>query len=116
MLTHKSIQANISAAAGLLAEGKADDKTRFLSLLPLSHAYEHTAGLHLPLSMGANVWFCNSPERFAQDLQEVQPINQEIILKFRYDYKFLRELPNDIQEIHKIIYYNYIYQELIINI
>ena len=73
MLTHKSIQANISAAADLLAEGKADEKTRFLSLLPLSHAYEHTAGLHLPLSMGANVWFCNSPERFAQDLQEVKP-------------------------------------------
>ena len=73
MLTHKSIQANISAAADLLAEGKATHKTRFLSLLPLSHAYEHTAGLHLPLSMGANVWFCNSPERFAQDLQEVKP-------------------------------------------
>ena len=73
MLTHKSIQANISAAADLLAEGKADDKARFLSLLPLSHAYEHTAGLHLPLSMGANVWFCNSTERFAQDLQEVKP-------------------------------------------
>ena len=73
MLTHKSIQANISAAADLLAEGSAGDKTRFLSLLPLSHAYEHTAGLHLPLSMGANVWFCNSPERFAQDLQDVKP-------------------------------------------
>ncbi len=73
MLTHKSIQANISAAADLLAEGKANNNTRFLSLLPLSHAYEHTAGLHLPLSMGANVWFCNSPERFAQDLQEVKP-------------------------------------------
>jgi len=73
MLTHKSIQANISAAADLLAEGSAGDKTRFLSLLPLSHAYEHTVGLHLPLSMGANVWFCDSPERFAQDLQDVKP-------------------------------------------
>ena len=73
MLSHKSIQANISAAADLLAEGNVEKKTRFLSLLPLSHAYEHTAGLPLPLSMGANVWFCNSPERFAQDLQEVRP-------------------------------------------
>ena len=73
MLTHKSIQANISAAADLLAQGKADKNARFLSLLPLSHSYEHTAGLHLPLSIGGNVWFCNSPERFAQDLQEVKP-------------------------------------------
>ncbi len=73
MLTHKSIQANISAASELIDEGGALNNARFLSLLPLSHSYEHTAGLHFPLSIGANVWFCSSPERFAQDLQEVKP-------------------------------------------
>ncbi len=73
MLTHKSMQANISAASELIDEGGALNNARFLSLLPLSHSYEHTAGLHFPLSIGANVWFCSSPERFAQDLQEVKP-------------------------------------------
>ena len=73
MLTHKSIQANISGASELLDEGNSLNNARFLSLLPLSHSYEHTVGLHLPLSIGANVWFCSSPERFAQDLQEVKP-------------------------------------------
>ena len=69
MLTHKSIQANIMAASELLDEGNSLNDARFLSLLPLSHSYEHTVGLHLPLSIGANVWFCSNPERFAQDLQ-----------------------------------------------
>lgn len=73
MLTHKSVQANIMAASELLDEGNSLNDARFLSLLPLSHSYEHTVGLHLPLSIGANVWFCSNPERFAQDLQEVQP-------------------------------------------
>ena len=73
MLTHKSIQANIRGASELLDEGNSLNNARFLSLLPLSHSYEHTVGLHLPLSIGANVWFCSSPERFAQDLQEVKP-------------------------------------------
>ena len=48
MLTHQSIQANIDAAIDLLAEGNVAENQRFLSLLPLSHSYEHTAGLHLP--------------------------------------------------------------------
>ena len=73
MLTHKSIQANIRGASELLDEGNSLNNARFLSLLPLSHSYEHTVGLHLPLSIGANVWFCSSPERFAQELQEVKP-------------------------------------------
>ena len=44
MLTHKSIQANIIAASELLDEGNSLNNARFLSLLPLSHSYEHTVG------------------------------------------------------------------------
>ena len=73
MLTHKSIQSNIDAAAELLDEGQAKENARFLSLLPLSHSYEHTAGMHLPFQMGSEVWYCESPDQIALNLTEVQP-------------------------------------------
>ena len=73
MLTHRSIQSNIDAAAELLDEGDAKKNARFLSLLPLSHSYEHTAGMHLPFQMGSEVWYCESPDQIALNLTEVQP-------------------------------------------
>ena len=73
MLTHRSIQSNIDAAAELLDEGDAKEDAVFLSLLPLSHSYEHTAGMHLPFQMGSQVWYCESADQIALNLQEVQP-------------------------------------------
>lgn len=73
MLTHRSIQSNIDAAGELLSEGQAKKDARFLSLLPLSHSYEHTAGMHLPFQMGSEVWYCESPDQIALNLTEVQP-------------------------------------------
>ena len=73
MLTHRSIQANIKAAIGLLAEGHVVENQRFLSLLPLSHSYEHTAGMHLPFQIMAEVWYCESTDQIANNLIEVSP-------------------------------------------
>ena len=73
MLTHRSIQANITAAQELLDEGKVASGQRFLSLLPLSHSYEHTAGMHLPFQSNSEVWFCESTEQIATNLVEVSP-------------------------------------------
>ena len=73
MLTHRSIQANITAAIGLLAEGRVLEGQRFLSLLPLSHSYEHTAGMHLPFQIMAEVWYCESTDQIANNLIEVSP-------------------------------------------
>jgi len=73
MLTHRSIQSNVDAAGELLEEGAASKDARFLSLLPLSHSYEHTAGMHLPFQMGSEVWYCESPDQIALNLTEVQP-------------------------------------------
>lgn len=73
MLTHKSIQANITSAIELLAEGNAAEDQRFLSLLPLSHSYEHTAGMHLPFQSRSEVWYCESADQIANNLQEVSP-------------------------------------------
>ena len=73
MLTHRSIQSNITAAMELLAEGGATDEARFLSLLPLSHSYEHTAGMYLPFQIGAEVWYCEGADKIAANLEEVGP-------------------------------------------
>jgi len=73
MLTHRSIQANIDAAITLLGEANAASDQRFLSLLPLSHSYEHTAGLHLPLQTASEVWYCESAEQIVANLLEVSP-------------------------------------------
>ena len=73
MLTHRSIQANITAALELLEEGNVTKNQRFLSLLPLSHSYEHTAGMHLPFQMMAEVWYCESTDQIANNLIEVSP-------------------------------------------
>ena len=73
LLTHKSIQANIDAAYCLLAEGGAEQGAVFLSLLPLSHAYEHTAGLHLPVQIAAEVWYCEGRDKISANLAEVRP-------------------------------------------
>jgi len=73
MLTHRSIQANIKAAVELLAEGNVLENQRFLSLLPLSHSYEHTAGMHLPFQIMAEVWYCESTDQIANNLIEVSP-------------------------------------------
>ena len=73
MLTHRSIQANITAAVELLREGDVVENQRFLSLLPLSHSYEHTAGMHLPFQIKAEVWYCESTDQIANNLVEVSP-------------------------------------------
>ena len=73
LLTHKSIQANIDAAYILLAEGAVQHDAVFLSILPLSHSYEHTAGLHLPIQIAAEVWYCEGRDKIAANLTEVKP-------------------------------------------
>lgn len=49
---------------------------RFLSVLPLSHTYENTLGLVLPVTHGASVWYLRKPPTapvLLPALQEVKP-------------------------------------------
>jgi long-chain acyl-CoA synthetase len=72
MLSHGSILANIKGAYKLLVDvGLGND--RFLSFLPLSHSYEHTAGQFLPISIGAEIWYAESVERLVDNMAEAQP-------------------------------------------
>jgi long-chain acyl-CoA synthetase len=73
MLTHRSIQANIDGVINLLEEDDVAAGQRFLSFLPLSHSYEHTAGLHLPIQMESEIYYCVSADKIVNDLAEVRP-------------------------------------------
>ena len=45
----------------------------FLSFLPLSHAYEHTAGQFLPMAVGAQIYYADGLEALASNFVEVRP-------------------------------------------
>ena len=52
MLTHHAIRHNVESVGAMLGASITARPQRFLSLLPLAHAYEHTGGLHLPIFWG----------------------------------------------------------------
>jgi long-chain acyl-CoA synthetase len=58
MLTHKNLASDVLACSRLVDVGEED---RFLSILPLSHTYECTLGLILPLMTGASVYYLDKP-------------------------------------------------------
>ncbi len=72
MLSHRNIIGNCRGAHRLLEMlGLGDEK--FLSFLPLSHSYEHTAGLYFPISIGAEIYFAEGADTLAHNLIEVRP-------------------------------------------
>jgi long-chain acyl-CoA synthetase len=72
MLTHGNIIANLRGAWGLLERIGLGHET-FLSFLPLSHAYEHTAGQFLPIAMGAEIYYAEGAEALSTNLIEARP-------------------------------------------
>ena len=72
MLTHKSIISNILGANELVKELEVKDH-KFLSIIPLSHAYEHTAGFYLPILIGAEIFFNENRDQIVNDLLSVKP-------------------------------------------
>lgn len=57
MLTHRNIASNVVSITGIIPSGPSD---RVVSFLPLSHMLEQTAGMFLPLSTGASVYYPQS--------------------------------------------------------
>jgi long-chain acyl-CoA synthetase len=72
MLTHANILANCQGAHELLkAYGLGDEV--FLCFLPLSHSYEHTAGMMFPISLGAQIYFAEGADTLAANMIEARP-------------------------------------------
>ena len=72
MLSHGAILRNCAGARAVLEELGLDDEV-FLSFLPLSHSYEHTAGLHFPISIGAQIYYAEGADKLAANLSEARP-------------------------------------------
>ena len=75
VLSHGAILCNCKGAYDLLRELSdfVEDGERFLSFLPLSHSYEHTAGLHFALSIGAEIYYAQSIDRLVSNMAETAP-------------------------------------------
>jgi len=72
MLSHGAILSNSKGAYHLLLEIGLEDEV-FLSFLPLSHSYEHTAGMHFPLSIGAQIYYAEGADKLGPNMIEVRP-------------------------------------------
>ena len=72
MLPHRAILANIEGARDLLRPLKLDREV-YLSFLPLSHSFEHTAGQFFLLSVGTEIVYARGVEHLAADMLSVQP-------------------------------------------
>jgi long-chain acyl-CoA synthetase len=70
---HGSILANLEGATDIISTDFGWDDEVFLSFLPASHAYEHTGGQHFPVALGAQVYYAESLEKLAANIEEVQP-------------------------------------------
>ncbi|MEX2454308.1 MAG: AMP-binding protein [Rhodospirillaceae bacterium] len=72
MLSHGAILSNCKGAYHLLTEYGLEEEV-FLSFLPLSHSYEHTAGLMFPATIQAQIYYAEGIDKLAANMAEVRP-------------------------------------------
>ncbi|HVF83625.1 MAG TPA: long-chain fatty acid--CoA ligase [Sphingomicrobium sp.] len=70
---HGAILHNVAACTDVIANDFGWDDEVFLSFLPASHAYEHSGGQHFPVGLGAQIYFAESLEKLATNIEEVRP-------------------------------------------
>ncbi len=73
MQHHGMILCNAAGAAEVLINDFGLGTERFLSFLPLSHAYEHTGGQYLPIGVGAEIFYSEGLEKLASNIEETRP-------------------------------------------
>ncbi|VVT03089.1 AMP-dependent synthetase [Erythrobacter sp. EC-HK427] len=73
MQPHAAILCNVEGAAEILTEDFGIKDERFLSFLPLSHAYEHSGGQFLPIGVGAEIYYSEGLEKLASNIEETRP-------------------------------------------
>lgn len=73
MQPHGSILHNVKGPAEVIENDFGWDEEVFLSFLPLSHAYEHSAGQFFPIGLGAEIYYSEGLEKLASNIEEVRP-------------------------------------------
>jgi long-chain acyl-CoA synthetase len=72
-LHHGSILHNLEGCTDIISTDFGWDDEVFLSFLPASHAYEHSGGQMFPIALGAEIYYAESLEKLAANIEEVQP-------------------------------------------
>ena len=72
MLHHGAILHNCAGAVDALRDLKLEREV-FLSFLPLSHSYEHTAGQFFPIAIGGEIYYAEGVESLSANMLEVHP-------------------------------------------
>ena len=70
---HGAILCNLEACTDIISSDFGWGDEVFLSFLPASHAYEHTGGQHFPIALGAEIYYAESLEKLAANIEEVHP-------------------------------------------
>jgi len=70
---HGMILHNVEGCIDVISTDFGWDDEIFLSFLPASHAYEHTGGQHFPIALGAEIYYAESLEKLAANIEEVKP-------------------------------------------
>ena len=70
---HGAVLHNLEGATDIISTDFGWGDEVFLSFLPASHAYEHTGGQHFPVALGGQIYYAESLEKLAANIEEVQP-------------------------------------------
>ncbi|HEU4704890.1 MAG TPA: AMP-dependent synthetase/ligase, partial [Sphingomicrobium sp.] len=73
MQHHGALLHNVAGAADIISTDFGWGDEIFLSFLPASHAYEHMGGQHFPIALGAQIYYAESLEKLAANIEEVRP-------------------------------------------
>ncbi|MBP7175999.1 MAG: AMP-binding protein [Thermoclostridium sp.] len=99
MLSHKNLCHDIMAVSQLIY---ADPHDSILSILPLHHTYECTAGFLTMMYLGISIGFCEGLRHITRNLQEYKPsimmsvplilesVYSKVVKKARKDHKYIQ--------------------------
>jgi long-chain acyl-CoA synthetase len=73
MQHHGALLHNIAGAADIISTDFGWGDEVFLSFLPASHALEHTGGQLFPIGLGAQIYYAESLEKLAANIEETRP-------------------------------------------
>ena len=73
MQHHGMILHNVEGCIDVISTDFGWDDEIFLSFLPASHAYEHSGGQHFPIALGGQIYYAESLEKLAANIEEVRP-------------------------------------------
>ncbi|MBS9777731.1 MAG: AMP-binding protein [Gammaproteobacteria bacterium] len=114
MLTHKNVVYNSWQCLQMQDVGEVD---RFLSILPLSHTFENTLGMIIPLRCGSSVYYLDklpTPGVLLPAMAKVKPtmlLSVPLVIEKIYKGKILKEINS--KKITKSLYQYRLFQKIL---